>query len=152
MCDFGDVCLFSTFPFKQHFKNNKHEGGNGSSFPLGETTFDCVSYYFQVQLLLGVLQQGEVKYRIEFKMSLLFVFKSLHNLAPLYLTELLQHRTLSRSLRSTNSDLLRVPRTRLKTREDRAFSVVGPKLWNSLPFFFLSLLLYFNLHIVCVVL
>lgn len=26
-----------------------------------------------------------------------------------------------------------VPRTRLKWQEDQAFSVIGPKLWNSLP-------------------
>ncbi len=88
--------------------------------------------YVSITPVLISLHWLPVKYRIDFKI-LLFVFKSLHNLAPLYLTELLHPHTLSRSLRSTNSDLLRVPRTRLKTRGDRAFSVVCPKLWNSLP-------------------
>ncbi len=39
----------------------------------------------------------------------------------------------SRSLRSSNLNLLTIPRSRLKHRGDRAFSVVGPRLWNSLP-------------------
>ncbi len=72
-----------------------------------------------------------VKYRISFKM-LMFVFKSLHNQAPQNLNDLLQPYTPLRSLRSTNPDLLQVSRTRLKTGGDRAFYVVGLKLWNSL--------------------
>uniref|UniRef100_A0A8C6PB66 Natriuretic peptide n=1 Tax=Nothobranchius furzeri TaxID=105023 RepID=A0A8C6PB66_NOTFU len=45
----------------------------------------------------------------------------------------LQPDTSARSLRSENLMLLSVPRTRLKTRGDRAFAVAGPKLWNELP-------------------
>ena len=37
-----------------------------------------------------------------------------------------------RSLRSSNKSLLVVPRTK-SSLGDRAFSVVAPKLWNSLP-------------------
>uniref|UniRef100_A0A8C1RU53 Reverse transcriptase domain-containing protein n=1 Tax=Cyprinus carpio TaxID=7962 RepID=A0A8C1RU53_CYPCA len=74
----------------------------------------------------------QVKYRIDLKV-LLFVFKSLRNQAPQYLSELLHPPSQSRSLRSRNSDLLYVPRTRLKNRGDRAFAAIGPKLWNSLP-------------------
>lgn len=73
-----------------------------------------------------------VKYRIDFKV-LLFVYKSLRNQAPQYLSELLHRPSQSRALRSGHSDLLFVPRTRLKNRGDRAFAVIGPKLWNSLP-------------------
>jgi hypothetical protein len=73
-----------------------------------------------------------VKYRIDFKI-LLFVFKSVHNEAPQYLSDLLHRHAQPRSLRSANSGLLQVPRTRLKNRGDRAFSAIGPKLWNGLP-------------------
>ena len=41
--------------------------------------------------------------------------------------------TCSRSLRSTDQKLLAVPKSRLKTYGDRAFSVAAPKLWNELP-------------------
>jgi hypothetical protein len=38
-----------------------------------------------------------------------------------------------RRLRSATSGRLEVPQTHLKTAGDRAFSVAGPHLWNSLP-------------------
>ena len=46
---------------------------------------------------------------------------------------LLSYRTCSRTLRSTDQKLLAVPKSRLKTYGDRAFSVAAPKLWNELP-------------------
>lgn len=55
------------------------------------------------------------------------------NLAPLYLTELLSFQNPSRTLRSCDQALLTVPRSRLKHRGDRAFTVSDPELWNSLP-------------------
>ncbi len=58
---------------------------------------------------------------------------SLHNQAPQYRSDLLLPYTQSRSFRSADSGLLQVPRTRLKNRGDLAFSVVDPKLWDSLP-------------------
>ena len=82
--------------------------------------------------VLASLHWLPIRFRIDFKI-LLLVFKSLHGLAPLYLGELLQLRTATRSLRSANQLILEVPRSRLKTRGDRAFSVAGPRLWNSLP-------------------
>ncbi len=39
----------------------------------------------------------------------------------------------SRELRSNSSLKLTVPRTRLKLKGDRAFSVAAPQLWNNLP-------------------
>ncbi len=73
-----------------------------------------------------------VRFQIEFKL-LLFVFKSLNGLAPPYLADLLKRHT--RSLRSSDQLLLTVPRSRLNLRGDRAFSVVAPRLWNSLPLY-----------------
>ena len=72
------------------------------------------------------------KHNINFKL-LLFVFKRLNNLAPPYLSDLLQPYCPSRSLRSADQLLLTVPKTRLKLRGDRAFAAAAPKLWNDLP-------------------
>ena len=62
------------------------------------------------------------------------VHKCLYGVAPSYLKELLIfNQPPARSLRS-NSDtlLLQVPRTKLKTFKARSFSVTGPTLWNKL--------------------
>lgn len=73
-----------------------------------------------------------VRYRVDFKI-LLIVFKSLHGMAPSYISELLIERSETRSLRSSNQRLLFTPKTRLKSRGDRAFSSIAPRLWNELP-------------------
>ncbi len=73
-----------------------------------------------------------IKLRVNFKV-LLFAYKALHNSAPDYICGLIKPYTASRSLRSSDQSLLSVPGSRCKTKGDRAFSVVAPKLWNSLP-------------------
>ena len=73
-----------------------------------------------------------VSSRIDFKI-LLIVFKCLHDQAPNYLAELLMYYAPKRELRTRGYNILIVPRTKLKTYGDRAFSIAGPKLWNSLP-------------------
>ena len=55
-------------------------------------------------------------------------FKCPHDEGPNYLTSFLEPHNPTRSLRSSNKGMLRVPRTRRKGG-DRAFSVAGPKLW-----------------------
>ena len=72
-----------------------------------------------------------VRYRIQYK-TLLITWKGLNNMAPSYITELLSPYTPKRSLRSSDQSLLAVPRTK-SSLGDRSFSVVAPKLWNSLP-------------------
>ena len=72
-----------------------------------------------------------IRYRIKFKIALL-TFKSLHGEGPSYLQDLLQKQTKARTTRSHDS--LKVPRTKLKTAGDRAFSAAAPKVWNALPF------------------
>ena len=72
-----------------------------------------------------------VHFRILFEV-LLLVYKALNGMAPLYIMELLSYCTCSRSLCSTDQKLLAVPKSRLKTYGDRAFSVAAPKLWNEL--------------------
>jgi hypothetical protein len=73
-----------------------------------------------------------VRQRITFKI-LLLTFKCLNGLAPSYLCELITPYNSSRSLRSSGTNLLKVPHTRTKTMGDRTFANAAPKLWNSLP-------------------
>jgi len=72
--------------------------------------------------------------RVTYKLCLL-VYKSLHDMAPHYLTELvtpLASNQTGRRLRSASSlDVVR-PRCRLKFGE-KGFSVAAPDAWNSLP-------------------
>ena len=73
-----------------------------------------------------------VKHRIQYKIILL-TFKALHGSAPPYVQNLLQLRTVRPGLRSSGSLLLSIPRARLASYGDRAFSNVAPRLWNCLP-------------------
>ena len=71
-----------------------------------------------------------MKYRITFKINLI-TFNCLNNLAPSYLQELVEPYKPCRDLRSSNANLLKVPNFKLKFSE-KAFSILAPKLWNSL--------------------
>src|SRR4029434_6937092 len=64
---------------------------------------------------------------------LLLTHKCINEHAPPYLQELITPQTSTRTLRSTNSSLLRVPNIKLRTMGDRAFCSGAPCLWNSLP-------------------
>jgi hypothetical protein len=73
--------------------------------------------------------------RVQFKQAVL-TFRALHGLAPDYLSSELRRIAdipIRRRLRSAASGRLEVPPTHLKTVGDRAFSVAGHHLWNSLP-------------------
>lgn len=85
-------------------------------------------------LLRDVLHWLPVPSRIEFKLCLL-VFKSLHGAAPEYLRDCCIETHSSAAglrLRSSERSDLRVRRMRT-CFGDRAFSVAGPRCWNSLP-------------------
>ena len=73
-----------------------------------------------------------VKYRILYKLNLL-TWKALNDQSPDYLSEMISERDCDRDLRSGNTKVLSVPKTKLKTMGDRAFSVTAPKSWNNLP-------------------
>ena len=72
-----------------------------------------------------------IEFRIKYKI-LLIVYKCLHGEGPSYLSSLLREYCPPRSLRSSNQQMLVVPKTN-RRYGDRAFSVAGPKLWNDLP-------------------
>lgn len=68
--------------------------------------------YDHISPILRSLHWLPVRQRIDFKI-LLFVFKSLHNLAPVYLSELIHYYIPSRILRSHNQALLELLPTSL---------------------------------------
>ncbi len=88
--------------------------------------------YDHITPILASLHWLPVHLKIQFKI-LLFVFKALNNRAPSYLKVLLIPLSTTRHLRSNDRALLSVPRSRLKTKGDRAFSVNAPRLWKQLP-------------------
>ena len=55
--------------------------------------------------------------------------KALNGLAPIYLTE----KANTRTLRVSGELILAVPKNKLQTFELNAFSVAAPTLWNKLP-------------------
>ena len=69
--------------------------------------------------VLASLHWLPVRFRIDFKI-LLITFKARQGLAPEYITDMLTPYEPARSLRSAGEAFLNVPRSRLKTRGDRA--------------------------------
>jgi len=73
-----------------------------------------------------------VHQRIKFK-TLVLVYKAMNKQAPEYLNELINIHVPRRALRSGENNLLSVPFTKSSVIQNCAFSVAGPRLWNSLP-------------------
>ena len=82
--------------------------------------------------ILASLHWLPVCFRIDFKI-LLITFKARSGLAPSYIADILIPYEPARSLRSSGGALLTVPKSRLKTKGDRAFATRAPRLWNALP-------------------
>ena len=78
-----------------------------------------------VMLSLQDLHWLPIRFRAKFKIAVL-VFKSIHGLAPNYLSDLLSYHASARSLRFVDGLLLTVPRATLPTASDRAFRVFAP--------------------------
>ena len=92
----------------------------------------CTHKYDHITPVLIELHWLPIEYRLKFKI-LLHVFKLINGLSPTYLTDLITHHPVpSRSLQSTDSNLLFLPRT-FSAFGDRWFSACGPLLWNALP-------------------
>lgn len=87
--------------------------------------------YDSVTPLLQALHWLPIPQRIIYKL-LLLTHKALHGMAPVYLSELLVQYQPSRSLRSGQTGLLVVPRSRVRAG-DRRFASAAPRLWNALP-------------------
>ena len=81
--------------------------------------------------LLKHLHWLPVSARIHFKIDLL-TFKSLHAIAPSYLSSLVRRYVPSRALRSSSAHHLCVPHVST-VFGSRGFRSAGPTIWNSLP-------------------
>lgn len=62
-----------------------------------------------------------------------FSYKALHGLVPHYLTELFTVYAPSRDLHFSDTGLLALPSTCLRSIGYHAFSFCAPRIWNSLP-------------------
>ena len=60
-------------------------------------------------------------------------FLAIHNLAPVYITDLIRAYEPGRQLPSARKSLLTVPHRNLERFGRRGFSVNAPRLWNHLP-------------------
>ena len=82
--------------------------------------------------LLKELHWLPVRARIDFKI-LLITYKALFLSSPPYLASLLSFKARPSSLRQLDHLQLNVPRSKSVRMGDRSFSIVAPRLWNSLP-------------------
>ena len=73
-----------------------------------------------------------VKLRCQYKIATL-VYRHFEGSLPPYLSSSLCTYEPSRSLRSSNEKLLKIPKRKLKSFGQRSFSFMAPSLWNSLP-------------------
>jgi len=91
----------------------------------------------QINHITAILQKLHwlpVRQRIQLKISLtVTTFKSINDMTPEYMCELVSIRKSSRKFRSSSQILLQVPLSQLKSYGDCAFSVTAPTLWNKLP-------------------
>ena len=89
------------------------------------------SKYQHITPTLKKLHWFPIKQRIDYKLCLL-TNKTLTNQQPTYLYNSLSFPSHSVSTRSSDSLVLSIPYVRSSLGK-RAFSVIGPRLWNSLP-------------------
>ena len=87
---------------------------------------------FHITPILYQLHWLPVSERIVFKI-LVLIYKSIHRLGPIYLSNMIKLYVPNRNLRSADQFKLCPVRSRTKTYGDRAFSVAAPTLWNNLP-------------------
>ena len=85
-----------------------------------------------IKPVLKSLHWLPIKYRIRFK-ALLLVFKSFHNNAPSYISDMLPTYTPRRPLRSTGTNLLAKQMKKARKSYGYDFSYFAQKHWNKLP-------------------
>jgi len=81
--------------------------------------------------LLEQLRWLPIERRVKFKIACI-TYRTISTNEPVYLHSLLKHYVPSRSLRSSDSNLLSVPRVRT-CFGSRSFAVAAPTMWNTLP-------------------
>src|SRR6218665_3828179 len=115
--------------------------------PCVKKTKPCFDI-FDALYIREVLHWFPAEHRISYRITSL-VWCCLLGLVPVYLRELccpLLSAMSSQSLRSSQQGLLLVPFACTSTKQSRAFSVVGPLIWNGFP----SQLRFFPSLVTCV--
>ena len=76
-----------------------------------------------------------VYFRIRYKIATM-VFKSLNNMGPQYISDMISPRTekIQGMRRNDDAFLLNIPPAPRYTRTNGAFSISAPNIWNSLPY------------------
>ena len=107
----------------------QHVQNIAAELVLGKGRYDSST------ICLAELHWLPIQQRIEFK-TITLVHKSLHGLVPQYLVNLLTRKVQRREGLCSNNKTsqLEIPATTRKTFAARAFSVLGPQLWNELPY------------------
>ena len=87
-----------------------------------------------VTSLLQELHWLKLSEQVAYKLAVTF-YRCLHGLAPSYLAQSVRRvaELDRRRLRSSSSDDVIIPTTRLVTVGDRTFTAAGSRFWNSLP-------------------
>jgi hypothetical protein len=88
--------------------------------------------YEHITPVLIELHWLPVKFRCEYKL-LVYVFKSLHGIASVYLQHILTLYKPTRSVESENSMRIQTPRVKTKSHGVRRFDMAASTLWNNLP-------------------
>ena len=91
--------------------------------------------YDHVTPVMHDLHWLPVEYRIQFKIAVL-AYKSLHNLAPEYLSAMCQPVSMSEALRRNRSAVngdLTLPSWNTVSYGQRGFTYAAAKIWNNLP-------------------
>lgn len=91
-----------------------------------------VPYRTHITPILQELHWLPVAKRVEYKI-LLYTYKCLNDLAPVYLSRMIDVYQPTRPLRSQGQSLLCVPRSKTSTYGNRSFRNAAPVIWNTLP-------------------
>ena len=73
-----------------------------------------------------------VKFRCEYKIATL-AYRHIDGTLPSYLSASLCTYQTSRTLRSSNEKLLKIPKRNLRSVGDRSFCFIAPTVWNPMP-------------------
>ena len=98
----------------------------------------CTPYHEHIKPVLMQLHCLPVPERVQFKVFL-FTFMAIQGLAPSYISELVHIQQSQNSAQSVTVRRLLQPRSATKTCGDRAFSIISPRTWNTLPAFLRSI-------------
>ena len=105
-----------------------------TSYWINYRGFKIVRQIWSTKVLLNAWRHcigylSSIRFSTRFFCWCLNQLKDSHLISKIYF----DHTKKARSLCSSSKHLLTVPKSKLKTFGDHAFSVCGPKLWNDLP-------------------